>query len=153
MIPEKSINSDKIQVKMASPIICRNHNRETLKDMYYSFERPEFEKYIKINIEEQMKQENLDSSLLERFKITAINSKKTIIKLYDRPKEEQDGLYALFLKSVEENHIKLKNPKVTLFMIIELVSSTCFDSILYQNPLPIEDYKPYLYDVIRNLLK
>ena len=78
---------------------------------------------------------------------------QTIIKLYDRPKEEQDGLYALFLKSVEENHIKLKNPKVTLFMIIELVSSTCFDSILYQNPLPIEDYKPYLYDVIRNLLK
>ena len=78
---------------------------------------------------------------------------QTIIKLYDRPKEEQDGLYALFLKAVEENHIKLKNPKVTLFMIIELVSSTCFDSILYQNPLPIEEYKPYLYNVIRNLLK
>jgi len=78
---------------------------------------------------------------------------QTIIKIYDRPKEEQDGLYALFLKAVEENHIKLKNPKVTLFMIIELVISTCFDSILYQNPLPIEEYKPYLYDVIRNLLK
>ncbi len=78
---------------------------------------------------------------------------QTIIKLYDRPKEEQDGLYALFLKAVKENHIELKNPKVTLFMIIELVSSTCFDSILYQNPLPIEEYKPYLYDVIRNLLK
>lgn len=78
---------------------------------------------------------------------------QTIIKLYDRPKEEQDGLYALFLKAVKENHIELKNPKVTLFMIIELVSSTCFDSILYQNPLPIEEYKPYLYDVIRSLLK
>ncbi len=95
MIPEKSINSDKIQVKMASPIICRNHNRETLKDMYYSFERPEFEKYIKINIEEQMKQENLDSSLLERFKITAINSKKTIIKLYEKKIEASIGQFQL----------------------------------------------------------
>lgn len=78
---------------------------------------------------------------------------KTILKLYDAPETKEDGLYHLFLKGVEENHIQLKNPKVTLFMIIELVSSTCFDSILYQNPLPIEEYKPYLYDVIRNFLK
>ncbi len=78
---------------------------------------------------------------------------ETIIKLYDKPEEKRDGLYSLFLKAVKENHIELKNPKVTLFMIIELVSSTCFDSILYQNPLPIEEYKPYLYDVIRDLLK
>lgn len=78
---------------------------------------------------------------------------ETIIKLYDKPETKEDGLYALFLKGVEENHIKLKNPKVTLFMIIELVSSTCFDSILYKNPLPIEDYKPFLYEAIRRFLK
>lgn len=78
---------------------------------------------------------------------------ETIKKLYHNQESKQDGLYSLFLKGVKENHIELKNPKVTLFMIIELVSSTCFDSILYQNPLPIEEYKPYLYDVIRNLLK
>ena len=77
---------------------------------------------------------------------------QTIIKLYDRPKEEQDGLYALFLKAVKENHIELKNPKDTLFMIIELVSSTCFNSILYDEPLPIEEYKPYLYDTIKKLI-
>ncbi len=78
---------------------------------------------------------------------------RTIIKLYDRQELKPDGLYSLFLKGVEENHIELENPKVTLFMIIELVSSTCFDSILYQNPLPIEEYKPYLYNAIRNFLK
>ncbi len=78
---------------------------------------------------------------------------KTIIKLYDKPEDKEDGLYSLFLKGVEENHIPLKNPRVTLFMIIELVSSTCFDSILYKNPLPIEEYKPFLYDAIRGFLK
>ena len=78
---------------------------------------------------------------------------ETIIKLYDTSENKEDGLYALFLKGVEENHIQLKNPKVTLFMIIELVSSTCFDSILYQNPLPIEEYKPFLYEAIRSFLK
>lgn len=95
MIPEKTINSNKIQVKMASPIICRNHNRETLKDMYYSFERPEFEKYIRINIEEQMKQENLDSSLLEGFKIMPISSKKAIVKLYEKKIETSIGQFQL----------------------------------------------------------
>lgn len=78
---------------------------------------------------------------------------QTIIKLYDKEDYKEDGLYSLFLKGVKENHINLKNPKVTLFIIIELVSSTCFDSILYKNPLPIEEYKPYLYDVIRNLIE
>lgn len=95
MIPEKTIHSNKIQVKMISPIICRNHNQETQKDMYYSFERPEFEKYIKINILEQMKAENLDSSLLEEFKITSIKGKKTIIKLYEKKIEVSIGEFEL----------------------------------------------------------
>lgn len=77
---------------------------------------------------------------------------ETIVKLYDKQEMKEDGLYSLFLKGVEENNIKLKNPKVTLFMIIELVSSSCFDSILYKNPLPIEEYKPFLYDAIRGFL-
>lgn len=78
---------------------------------------------------------------------------ETILKLYNKQEKTEDGLYFLFLKGVEENHIDLKNPKVTLFMIIELVSSTCFDAILYQNPLPIEEYKPFLYEAIRGFLK
>lgn len=95
MIPEKQINNNKISVKMASPIICRNHNQETLKDMYYCFEREEFEKYLKINILEQMKQENLDSSLLEGFRIIPINGKKTIIKLYEKKIEASIGRFEL----------------------------------------------------------
>lgn len=77
---------------------------------------------------------------------------KTVLKIYEEH-EEEDSIYKLFLKGVEENNIKLKNPEVTLYMIIELVSSTCFNSILYSDPLPIEEFKPYLYDAIRNLIE
>ena len=38
-------------------------------------------------------------------------------------------------------------------MIIELVSSTCFNSILYKEPLTIDEFKPYLYQTIRNMIK
>ena len=61
--------------------------------------------------------------------------------------------YNLFLKGVKENNIKLDNPEVALFMIIELVSSTCCTSILEKRPLPIDEYKPYLYKTIRQFIK
>lgn len=66
---------------------------------------------------------------------------------------DTETLYDKFVNKVNENNINLKNPKVTLFTIIELVSSTGFNSILYQEPLPLEQYKPYLYSIIRDILK
>ncbi len=77
---------------------------------------------------------------------------QTVKKIYEETENNEDRLYDLFLKGIKENNIKLKNPDVTLFMIIELVSSTAFNSILYNEPLPIEEYKPYLYDTIRKLI-
>ena len=55
-------------------------------------------------------------------------------------------LYEKFVNRVNEK-------KVTLFTIIELVSSTGFNSILYSEPLPLDEYKPYLYSIIRGILK
>ena len=78
---------------------------------------------------------------------------QTLNKIYEENENEEQGVYHLFLKGIEENNIKLKNPDVTLYMIIELVSSTCFNSILNNEPLPIEEYKPYLFDTIRKLMK
>lgn len=63
------------------------------------------------------------------------------------------GVKELFLKATEENKIKLENPSVTLYMIIELVGSTCFNSIMNKEPLSINEYKPYLYSTIRKMLK
>ena len=78
---------------------------------------------------------------------------KSLIKIYDNGENSESSFYSLFLKGVKENNIKLENPEVTLFMIIELVSSTCFTSILDKRPLPIDEYKPYLYNAIRQFIK
>lgn len=77
---------------------------------------------------------------------------KTVNKIYENSENDEDGIYQLFLKGVKENNIHLKNPDVTLYMIIELVSSTCFNSILYNEPLPIDEYKPYLFEIIEKLI-
>lgn len=62
------------------------------------------------------------------------------------------GIYDKFIDKIKENNINLKNPEVTLFMILELVSSTCFTTILKKEPLSIDEYKPYLYNTILNML-
>lgn len=63
------------------------------------------------------------------------------------------GLKELFIEGIKKNNVNLKNPEVTLYMIIELVSSTCFNSIINRQPLKINLYKPYLFDAIKLLLK
>ena len=76
-----------------------------------------------------------------------------IRKIYEETENEDENIYKLFLKGIEESKVKIENPEVTLYMIIELVSSTCFNSILYKEPLPIEEFKPYLYETIRTIIE
>lgn len=76
----------------------------------------------------------------------------TMKRMYDTETSEENNILALFKKGIEDNNIKIEKPEVTLHMIIELTSSTAFNSILYSNPLPIKEYKPYLYDTIRKMI-
>lgn len=62
------------------------------------------------------------------------------------------GLKELFINEVQQRGFKLPHPEVTLFMIIELAGSTLFSSIVKSEPVPIETYKPILYDTIRKMI-
>lgn len=77
---------------------------------------------------------------------------KVVMKVYSKYDGVETGIVSLFLRKVKENHLKLENPEVTLFMIVELVSSTCFTCILYEEPLSIEEYKPILHKEIKRML-
>lgn len=39
-----------------------------------------------------------------------------------------------------------------LFTVLELVSSTCYSTIIRKEPVEIEEYKPFLYGCIRSIL-
>lgn len=63
------------------------------------------------------------------------------------------GIKELFINKIKENNLKINNPDVILYMIIELTSSTCFSCIMKNKPIPINEYKPYLYKTIKKLLE
>ena len=53
---------------------------------------------------------------------------------------------------LSEAPYRFKDPEVMLYMIIELVSSTIYSSILYSDPCDIKTLKPYLYGTIRMMI-
>lgn len=61
--------------------------------------------------------------------------------------------HELYLKMLEDAPTEFDNPEVMLFMIVELVSSTCYSAILYGEPVTLDALKPYLYGTIRGIMK
>ena len=66
--------------------------------------------------------------------------------------EDSFNIINEFKKNAEEANYTFENPEVILYIIIELAGSTCYNSILHNQPLPIQDYKPILFNSIRAIL-
>lgn len=61
--------------------------------------------------------------------------------------------YNIYSSVFEHSEKKYKNPEVLVFMIIELVSSTCFSCILYEDPVPVGELKPYVFEAVRQMMR
>ena len=62
-------------------------------------------------------------------------------------------IYDRFLTMVSQDEYKYSDVDVMLFTIVELAGSTAYNSIIYSEPLPIEEYKPFLYRTVRLIIK
>lgn len=66
--------------------------------------------------------------------------------------DHQANIHDLFLDMLEQSETKFSQPELMMYMIIELVSGTSYNSIIYQEPVPIETLKPHLYKMVRNII-
>lgn len=71
--------------------------------------------------------------------------------LTNNPGHDVD-FYDIYNKIINQNKYNFKDPEIMVFMIIELTSSTCFSSILNEEPVPINELKPYLFAGIRDII-
>lgn len=67
--------------------------------------------------------------------------------------DEDVNFNEIYNRLITREDCTISNPEIMLFMIIELVSSTCYSSILYSEPVSIEDLKPYIFDTIKDITK
>lgn len=63
------------------------------------------------------------------------------------------NFYEFYIDMIARSEENFKNPEILLFMIIELVGSTIHDSILNNQPVPIDELKPCLYDAVRAIIR
>jgi len=67
--------------------------------------------------------------------------------------EETKEVYQAFLDMMERGHIRCERPELLLFTVFELVGSTCYSCILYNRPVTMEEYLPYLHESIHKTLE
>ena len=69
-------------------------------------------------------------------------------------KDEVGGFrfYDGYLSLIEDSGRKFRNPELMLYMIVELINSTCHNVILIQSPVTLAELKPELYGVICDII-
>ena len=58
----------------------------------------------------------------------------------------------VFYQMIDNCSDNIKDPEIMIFLIIELVSSTCYSVILDSEPADLETIKPYLFSAIRAII-
>ncbi len=65
---------------------------------------------------------------------------------------EEFNFMDIYQAMIKDAPGKLEDPEIMLFMIIELVNSTCYSAILHNDPVPLELLKPHLYRTINEII-
>lgn len=63
------------------------------------------------------------------------------------------NIYHLYETLLEQSGHRFRDPEVMIFTIIELVSGTSYNTILYEQPVPLNKMKPYIYQAVRQIIR
>ena len=111
----------------------------------------EFEDQILYILDHVLNQLNEDKALL-RF-IEKNLSWGIFRKALDSTLPNEDcNIYELYEEMLKKSSKSYKNPELMLFTLVELISSTGYSCILYNEPVPMEEYKPVLYRTVRSIM-
>ena len=126
--------------------------RNAVSDLEFETENVSFEdKIIKI-VDNIVNQLNENQSLLT---FISKNLSWGVFKsaLTSPPSDEDINFADIYYTMLEEAPYEFTDPEIMLFMIIELVSATCYSAILYSEPCSLDALKPHLYDTIRMIIE
>ena len=74
-------------------------------------------------------------------------------ELTSRSYENEIDFYEdVYRKMILESGLEFREPEIMLSMIVELAGSAGYSSIMYNEPVPLDELKPYLADAIRAII-
>lgn len=102
-----------------------------------------------------------------KFIVTELNANHSLLKLLaknlswgvfksalDSPTDEfeENNFWSMFCSMIPEQTLSEKEAEIMIFQIIELVGSTVYNVILYDEPVTLEEFMPYLEQSIRLIM-
>ena len=140
---------DKLIVRKTSVLFMQAISRLRESDIL------DFEEQVIFVIDDVIEQLKKDKILLRMISkdLSWGVYKKVLSKSMNDVSEVEQSYYDLFMQSAEKQDFKFKDAEITLFLIIELVGSTAYNSILFEQPVHIDALKTYLYQCIRQIIK
>ncbi len=67
--------------------------------------------------------------------------------------DEEEDMVSIITEMFIESPVKYSDPEVMMFLIIEMVSSSGYSSIIYKQPAPLEELLPQLETAVRGLMQ
>lgn len=68
---------------------------------------------------------------------------------YSKSNEDVIDFVGFVLSEIKADGTTIREPRLLIFTVLELINSTCYNVILEGEPVTFSEFKPYLYDTIR----
>lgn len=126
--------------------------RNAVADLEENMENLDFEDRIIKIVDNIVNQLNENQSLLT---FISKNLSWGVFKnaLTSPANDDDINFSEIYYSMLDDAPYEFTDPEIMLFMIIELVSSTCYSAILYSEPCTLDELKPHLYDTIRMIIE
>lgn len=73
--------------------------------------------------------------------------------LIESPDKDVPAVYTIYQDLLSKSAHTYRDPELMMYMILELVSGVSYNTILYEQPLPLEKIKEPLYEVLRSIFR
>lgn len=87
------------------------------------------------------------------LKFIAKNLSFGIFKNVAAEATDDNYFYKLYQSRMQEYSEIYEEPQIMMYFVIELISSTCYGAVLYQEPVGINELKPYLLRAVRQIME
>lgn len=73
--------------------------------------------------------------------------------LFFAPSKNTPSIYEIYENLLSNAECTYRSPELMMYTILELISGISYNAILYQQPVGLDEMKPYLYETVRGVFR
>lgn len=73
--------------------------------------------------------------------------------LFFTPGKDTPAIYTIYDSLLSKSRCTYRSPELMMYTILEVVSGTSYNAILYRQPVPLDELKPHLYETVKGIFR